>query len=239
MNFRMNILMVLTSHGQLGGTGYKTGLWFDGFAAAYYVLLDAGADITVASPMGGQPPIDPRSDDPASPSASVRRFRQDREARGLLADTLRLDQVFSTDFAGAFVAGGYGAMWDIAEDANCARLISEFQLAGKPVASVCHGAAALRHAVRRDGTPLARGKSVTATANSELAAVGLASILPFSLQDELIALGAQYSKAADWQTHVVRDGLLITGQNANSAPDTAQVLLDTIRHAPKARSLRQ
>jgi len=226
----MNILMVLTSHGQLGDTGYKTGLWFDAFAAAHYALLDAGADLTIASPKGGQPPIDPRSDDPASPSESLRRFRQDREARALLADTLRVDQVYSSDFDAVYFPGGYGSMWDIAEDPDCARLVTEFHAANKPLALVCHGAAALRHAVHADGTPLVMGKAVTGTPNSELATVGLSSILPFALQDELIALGGQYSKASDWVSHIVRDGPLITGQNANSAVDAARTLLDALRY---------
>jgi putative intracellular protease/amidase len=225
----MNILMVLTSHADLGDTGYKTGLWFDAFAAAYYVLLDAGAALTLASPEGGQPPIDPRSDDAASTSESLRRFRQDREARALFADTLRLDQVYSSDFAAMYCSGGYGSMWDIAADPDCARLVSEFYTANKALALVSHDVSALRHAVLGDGMPVVMGKAVTGTANSEMASLGLAAILPFSLQDELIALGGRYSKGADWASHVVRDGPLITGQNPNSAADAARSLLEAVR----------
>jgi putative intracellular protease/amidase len=226
----MNILMVLTSHGELGGTGYKTGIWLASFAVSYYGLLEAGADITLASPRGGQPPIDPRGDDPVNTSDAVQRFRQDRTARALLADTLRLDQVFSGDFDASFFAGGCGALWDLAESPECAKLLCEFHARNRPSALVCHGVAALLRARNPDGVALVAGKAVTGTPDSEMRAVQLADVLPFSLQDELIGLGAQYSKAADGVSHVVRDGALITGQNANSAPEAVRTLLDVLRH---------
>jgi putative intracellular protease/amidase len=226
----MNILIALTSHGELGGTGYRTGIWLAGFAATYYGLLDAGAELTIASPRGGQPPIDPRGDDPVNASDCVRRFRQDQAARALLADTLRLDQVFAGDFDASFFAGGYGAMWDFAESADCARLVCDFHASDRPLALVCHGVAALLRAEGPDGRPLVAGKSVTGTPDSEVRAVQLADVLPFSLQDELIGRGAQYSKAADGMSHVVRDGILITGQNPNSALQAVRTLLDALRH---------
>jgi putative intracellular protease/amidase len=226
----MNILMVLTSHERLGETGYRTGVWFDAFATSYFVLIDAGAEVTLASPKGGQPPIDPRSDDRGNPPPCVRRFRQDREARMLLADTLRLDQVFTSDFDAALITGGYGSMWDFAEEPDCGRMVAEFYHSGKPVALVCQGTAALRHAMACDGSPLVAGKAVTGSANSEQDVAGLAGILPFSLQDELIRLGAQYSKAPDGVSHVIRDGQLITAQNPASAADAATTLLDALRH---------
>lgn len=226
----MNILIVMTSHGELGGTGYRTGIWLAGFAVSYYALLEAGADITIATPRGGQPPIDPRGDDPVNASEAVRRFRQDRPARALLADTLRLAQVFASDFDASFFAGGYGALWDLAASTECATLIRDFHASDRPLALVCHGVAALLGARNPNGTPVVAGKAVTGTPDSEMRAIQLADVLPFSLQDELIGLGAQYSKAADGAPHVVRDGPLITGQNANSALETVRTLLDALRH---------
>jgi putative intracellular protease/amidase len=222
------ILMVLTSHDQLGNTGYRTGFWLEGFTTAYYALADAGAEIVLASPLGGQPPIDPRSDDPVHPDASVRRFRQDRQARELLADTLRLDQVAAADFDAAMIAGGYGAMWDLAEHPLCSVWISTWYAVVTPVALVCHGPAVLRHAVDAQGLPLVCGKAVTGFANSEEAAAGLTGVLPFLLQDELIRLGAHYSKGADGASYVVRDGSLITGQNVASVAAAAAALLTAL-----------
>lgn len=225
----MNILMVLTSHDRLGQTGFKTGIWLDGFTTAYYILKDAGHDITLASPGGVDPPVDPRSDDPANRTDTMQRFRQDRVARALLADTLRLDQVDPADFAAAFVVGGHGPMWDLASDEHCARVLSELHATGKPIAMVCHGPAVLRQVVDADGAPVVRGRNVTGFSNSEERQEGFASIVPFSLQDELIRLGGRYSKGPDGESHVVRDGLLITGQNQSSAADAARTLLEALR----------
>lgn len=224
----MNILMILTSHEQLGSTGYRTGVWLEEFTTPYYIFRTAGAEITLASPKGGQPAIDPRSDQPTEATESIRRFKQDEAARALFADTLRLDQVDAADFDAVFVPGGHGAMWDLAEDPGSAALISTLHAAGKPVALVCHGPAALRLAVDTAGRSLVQGRSLTAFADSEEEVTGLAGVLPFSLQSELIRLGARYSKGPDGTAHVVRDGALITGQNPESAEQTARALLDAL-----------
>jgi putative intracellular protease/amidase len=225
----MNILVMLTSHDQLGQTGYKTGLWLGGFTEAYYVLKDAGHELTLASPRGVDAPIDPRSDDPSQQTGSVQRFKQDKEARTLLADTVRLDQVDAADFDAALVVGGHGPMWDLAADVRCAALLSTLHAAGRPIALVCHGPAALRRAVDRHGLPLVLGRHVTCFSNSEEQAMGMAHVVPFLLQDELIRLGGRYSKAGDGEAHVVRDGWLITGQNEASAAGAAQALLEALR----------
>jgi putative intracellular protease/amidase len=226
----VRILMVLTSHDRLGKSGRKTGFWFEGFTAAYYVFRDAAADITLASPSGGQPPIDPQSDAPSSQSETVKRFKSDHSARTALADTLWLDQVAPEDFDAVFYVGGHGPMWDLAEDCISQAVIAAVHGAGRPVALVGHGPAALRRAVDAEGRPLVEGRRVTASANSEEEAMGLTECLPFLLQDELIRLGGLYSKGPDWVSHVVRDGALITGQNASSAADAARVLLDALQH---------
>jgi putative intracellular protease/amidase len=224
----MNILIIMTSHGELGSSGYRTGVWLEEFTTAYYVLRDAGAELTLASPRGGQPPIDPRSDLPAEATASIQRFRGDREARALFADTVRLDDVDAGDFDGVYVPGGHGAMWDLAEDARCGALLTAFHAATKPMALVCRGPAALRRAVDAAGAPLVRDRSVTAFADSEEASTGLAGVVPFSLQEELIRLGGRYAKGPDWAPHVVRDGFLITAQNPASAEAAARALLGAL-----------
>lgn len=224
----MNILMIMTSHDQLGSTGYKTGVGLAEFTTPYYLFKDAGAEIALASPRGGQPAIDPRSDDPADATESIQRFKRDREARALFADTLRLDQVDAADFDAAFITGGHGAMWDIAEDQRCAALIAAFHATNKPIALVCRGPAALRHAVDAAGRPLAQDRSVTGCADSEEATTGLTGVMPFSLQSELIRLGGRYSKGPDGAIHVVRDGPLITGQNPESAAEAARALLEAL-----------
>ena len=224
----MNVLMIMTSHEQLGSTGYRTGVWLEEFTTAYYLFQDAGAELTLASPKGGQPPIDPRSDLPADMAASVQRFRGDRVARALFADTLRLDQVDAADFDAVYVPGGHGVMWDLADDPRCAGLISAVHAANKPIALVCRGPAALRRAVDSEGRPLVQDRSVTAFADSEEANSGLAGVVPFSLQDELIRLGGRYSKGPDWAPHVVRDGVLITAQNPASAAEAARALLEAL-----------
>ena len=226
----MKILMVLTSHDRLGDTGHKTGFWLEEFAAPYYVFKDAGAQITLASPKGGQPPIDPKSDDPGAQTAATERFAADAAARTALASTLTLDEVRAEDFDALFYPGGHGPLWDLAEDARSAALIERFQALGKPVGAVCHAPAVLRHVKGADGQPLVKGRQVTGFSNSEEDAVQLTDVVPFLVEDMLKANGGQYSKAADWQSHVAVDGLLVTGQNPASSEASAAALLKLLGH---------
>ncbi len=219
------ILMVLTSHDQLGNTGAKTGFWLEEFAAPYYVFHEAGASITLASPKGGQPPLDPKSDDPGSQTEATLRFKADPATQALLADTRVLANVAAADFDAVFYPGGHGPLWDLAEDAHSIALVETFLAAGKPVATVCHAPGVLRHAKEADGQSIVRGKSVTGFTNSEEAAVGLTDIVPFLVEDMLVANGGIYSKGPDWQSYVVTDGLLVTGQNPASSAAAAQALL--------------
>ena len=219
------ILMVLTSHDELGDTGKKTGFWLEEFAAPYYAFKDAGAEIVLASPAGGQPPLDPKSDAPDAQTAATARFRADREAQAALASTRRLADVAAGDFDAVFYPGGHGPLWDLAEDARSVALIEAFHRAGKPVAAVCHAPGVLRHAKDADGRPLVQGRRVTGFANSEEAAVQLTDVVPFLVEDMLDVNGGLYSKAADWQPYVVQDGLLITGQNPASSEPAAKALL--------------
>lgn len=221
----MNILMVLTSHDTLGNTGHKTGFWLEEFAAPYYAFLDAGAQVTLASPKGGQPPIDPKSDDPGAQTAATERFQADEAARKALASTLTLAQVNADDFDALFYPGGHGPLWDLAEDPRSIALIERFQALGKPVGAVCHAPAVLRHTVDANGAPLVKGKQVTGFSNTEEAAVNLTDVVPFLVEDMLKGHGGVYSRAEDWQSHVVVDGLLVTGQNPASSDATAHALL--------------
>jgi putative intracellular protease/amidase len=221
----MKILMVLTSHDQLGSTGLKTGFWLEEFAAPYYVFHDANADITIASPRGGQPPLDPKSDEPDFQTDATRRFSSDSEAQSALADSVKLESLSAEDFDAIFYPGGHGPLWDLSEDQNSIALIEAMFAAGKPVAAVCHAPAVLRHAKSADGSALVEGKSVTGFSNSEEAAVELTDVVPFLLEDELIGLGGNYSKSSDWHPYVVTDGKLITGQNPSSSEQAAQAVL--------------
>jgi putative intracellular protease/amidase len=221
----MKVLMVLTSHDELGNTGKKTGFWLEEFAAPYYRFVEAGADITLASPKGGQPPLDPKSDEPASQTDDTRRFEADPEAQQALANTVRLDSIDAADFDTVFYPGGHGPLWDLAEDRDSITLIETFLRSGKPVALVCHAPGVLRHARNEDGTPLVSGRKVTGFTNSEEEAVQLTDIVPFLVEDELIKLGGDYSKIGDWESYVVEDGLLITGQNPASSAAAADALL--------------
>ncbi len=232
----MKILFVLTSHDKLGDTGQKTGFWLEEFAAPYYLLADAGVELTLASPLGGQPPLDPKSDAEDAQTAATRRFGQDAELQAVLANTLKLADVtgdttesVADDFDAVFYPGGHGPLWDLTEDADSIALIEAFCGAGKPVAAVCHAPAVLRHAKASDGSLLLQGKSVTAFSNSEEAAVQLTQVVPFLLEDELTARGASYSKGDDWAPYVITDGLLITGQNPASSEPAAQALLDMLK----------
>jgi putative intracellular protease/amidase len=221
----MKILMVLTSHDRFGHTGKKTGFWLEEFAAPYYAFKDAGADITVVSPLGGQPPLDPKSDAPDAQSKDTTRFKADPEAQAVLAHTGKLAEVSATDFDAVFYPGGHGPLWDLAEDKASIALIEAMLAAGKPVAAVCHAPGVLRHTRNADGSPLVRGKGVTGFTNSEEAAAGLTDVVPFLVEDMLTGHGGKFSRAADWQPHVVRDGLLVTGQNPASSAPAARALL--------------
>jgi putative intracellular protease/amidase len=221
------ILMVLTSHDKLGDTGEKTGFWLEEFAAPYYVFKDAGADVTVASPQGGQPPIDPKSDDPNNQTASQDRFKADKQAQDVLANTRRLDSVSAADYDTVFYPGGHGPMWDLADDPSSIKLIEDFYNSGKPVATVCHAPAVL-HRVQYNGEPIVKGKRVTGFTNTEEEAVGLTKVVPFLVEDELKRLGGRYEKAGDWESFAIVDGRLITGQNPASSEATAKALLGVV-----------
>ena len=225
----MKILMVLTSHDRLGDTGHATGFWLEEFAAPYYTLRDAGADITLASPKGGQPPIDPKSEADDAQTPATRRFDADDDARAALAHTEVLSTVDVADFDAVFYPGGHGPLWDLAEDADSIALIESAIAAGKPVAAVCHAPAVLRHVKDAAGTPLVSGKRVTGFSNTEEAAVGLSDVVPFAVEDMLRGNGGDYRRAEDWNPHVERDGLLITGQNPASSDATAEALLAALR----------
>jgi len=225
----MKILIVLTSHDRLGNTGKKTGFWLEELAAPYYAFLDAGADLVLASPKGGQPPLDPKSDEPGAETAATRRFKGDRAAMDALAHTRKLSEVSLDDFDAVFYPGGHGPLWDLAEDPVSIALIGNAIKAGKPVGAVCHAPGVLRHVKNTDGTPLVTGKAVTGFSDSEEAAVGLSDVVPFLVEDVLKAKGGRYSKAADWQPHVETDGLLVTGQNPASSAPAAQALLALLR----------
>jgi putative intracellular protease/amidase len=224
----MKILMVLTSHDRLGDTGKKTGFWLEELAAPYYVFKDAGAEITLASPRGGQPPLDPKSDEPDSQTDATRRFRADKTAMQALASTRPLASVRAEDFDAVFYPGGHGPLWDLAESRDSAALIETMWAAGKPVAAVCHAPGVLRDVKAADGSPLVKGKRVTGFSNTEEAAVGLTKVVPFLVEDMLKAAGAIYSKGGDWQPHVVTDGLLVTGQNPASSEAGAKALLKVL-----------
>jgi len=221
----MKVLIVLTSHDQLGTTGKKTGFWLEELAAPYYTFKDAGADIVLASPKGGQPPLDPKSNEPSSQTDATRRFEADAAAKAQLASTVRLDTVSQADFDTVFYPGGHGPLWDLAEDAHSIALIASFVEAGKPVALVCHAPGVLRHVKGADGKPLVAGKQVIGFTNTEEDGVGLTEVVPFLVEDELKAKGGVYSRGPDWGSYVVTDGLLITGQNPASSSEAATVLM--------------
>lgn len=221
----MNILMVLTSHDQLGDTGRKTGFWLEEFAAPFYALKDAGADIVVASPLGGQPPLDPKSDEPDARSEDTARFRADTEAQKVLAHTVRLDSVRAADFDAVFYPGGHGPLWDLAEDKTSIALIEAFVKADKPVAAVCHAPGVLKSVRGVDGEPLVKGRKVAGFTNTEEEAVGLTDVVPFLVEDMLKAKGGDYSSGPDWSSHVLTDGKLVTGQNPASSRAAAEALL--------------
>lgn len=223
--------MVLTSHDQLGSSGKKTGFWLEEFAAPYYVFKDAGAEITLASPLGGQPPLDPKSDEPDAQTEATKRFSQDIAAQTALANTLKLSSLSAEAYDAVFYPGGHGPLWDLSEDSDSIALIEALYAARKPVAAVCHAPGVLRHAKAPDGSPLVQNKSVTGFANTEEAAVGLTEVVPFLVEDELKKNGGNYSKTENWQPYVVSDGNLITGQNPASSEAAAQAVLQQLKTA--------
>lgn len=221
----MKVLMVLTSHDRLGDTGRKTGFWLEELAAPYYAFKDAGAEIVLASPKGGRPPLDPKSNEPAFQTEQTHRFEADAQAMAQLAATVLLDSVSQADFDTVFYPGGHGPLWDLAEDKHSIALIESFLAAGKPIALVCHAPGALRHVKTPNGRPLVEGKKVTGFTNTEEAAVELSDVVPFLVEDELKAKGGIFSRADDWRPFVVSDGLLITGQNPASSTPAADLLV--------------
>ena len=223
----MKILMVLTSHDQLGNTGLKTGFWLEEGAAPYFVFRDAGVQLTLASPKGGQPPIDPKSDRPENQTPAQARFKKDGEAQKAFANTVRLAGVKAEDFDTVFYPGGHGPMWDLAEDPVSIALLESFYDSGKPIALVCHSPGVLRH-VKYEGAALVKDKRVTGFTNGEEEEVKLTHVVPFLVEDELLRLGAIFEKKADWQPFCITDGRLITGQNPASSTVTAQALLKLV-----------
>lgn len=225
----MKVLIVLTSHSELGNTGEKTGFWVEEFAAPYYVLADAGAELTLTSPKGGQPPIDPKSELPDFQTEATHRFDKDTELQNRLAQTIKLSEVNAADYDAVFYPGGHGPMWDLANDTTSIQLIETFLQQQKPIALVCHAPAALVKVKDENGDPLVKGKQVTGFSNSEEDAVQLTDVVPFLLEDELKRLGGVYSKGADWGPYVKKDGLLITGQNPGSSQEAALELLKALK----------
>lgn len=225
----MKILMVLTSHDQLGDTGHKTGFWLEEFATPYYVFKDASVDITLASPEGGQPPLDPKSDEADFQTKATRRFKDDTDAQAELANTHKLGDLSPDDYDAVFYPGGHGPLWDLAEDRHSIALIESMYAAGKPVAAVCHAPAVLKHTKAADGSLLVAGKSLTGFSNSEEVAVQLTDVVPFLLEDELTARGASYTSADDWQPYTVIDGNLITGQNPASSGLVAESVVERLK----------
>jgi putative intracellular protease/amidase len=221
----MKILIVLTSHDQLGNTGRKTGFWLEEFTAPYYVLHDAGAEITLASPAGGQPPLDPVSDAPDAQTASTERFKGDAAAQHALSHTVKLAEVDDAGYDAIFYPGGHGPLWDLAESADSKRLIEAFFHSGRTVAAVCHAPAIFRDTMDAEGRPLVAGRRVTCFSNTEEDAVGLTDVVPFLVEDMLKANGGVFEKGPDWGVHVVTDGALVTGQNPASSAAVAEALI--------------
>ena len=225
----MKILMVLTSHNRLGETGRKTGFWLEEFTAPYYTFRDNGVQITLASPVGGQPPIDPKSNEPDAQTESTRRFQKDEEAQNMLANTERLESLNPENFDAIFYPGGHGPLWDLSEDVHSISLVESFYRRGKPVGCVCHAPAVLRHTIDDDGLPLVKNKRVTGFSNSEECLVQLTEIVPFTVEDMLKSKGGLYSKADDWAEYVVVDGNLVTGQNPASSKAAAEEVLRLLK----------
>jgi len=224
----MKVLIVLTSHDQLGDTGKKTGFWLEEFASPYYHLIDAGVQVTIASPLGGQPPLDPKSNEPDFQTDDTRRLDDDQAAQNELANTAKLAEMKVEDFDAVFYPGGHGPLWDLHNDKDSIALIEEFIAAGKPVATVCHAPAVLLKAKDQNGDPLVKGKKVTGFSNSEEAAVELTDVVPYLVEDQLIAMGGLYQKVEDWNSFAIVDGLIITGQNPGSSAAVAEALVKAL-----------
>ena len=224
----MNVLMILTSHSQLGETGKKTGFWLEEFAAPFYVLLDAGANITLASPAGGQPPLDPQSDVPEAQTKATKRFKKDDTAQRLLAHTKKLAEIDADSFDAIFYPGGHGPLWDLAENADSQRMIERFFVRNRPVVAVCHAPAIFKHTKAANDMSVISGRRVTGFSNTEEAGVGLTEVVPFLLEDMLKANGGLYEKGPDWGSYVVIDGNLVTGQNPASSEAAAKELLKLV-----------
>ena len=225
----IKVLIVLTSHSELGNTGGKTGFWIEEFAAPYYVMADAGVKITIASPKGGQPPIDPKSEAADAQTPATKRFNEDADLKKTLAHTVKLSEVKQSDFDAVFYPGGHGPLWDLANDTTSIALIEDFYKHNKPVAFVCHSPAALVKVKAPNGEPLVQGKEITGFSNTEEEAVKLTDVVPFLLEDEIKKLGGKYTKGADWGSYVRRDGFLLTGQNPASSEGVAKLLLKVLK----------
>ena len=225
----MKVLMVLTSHSELGNTGDKTGFWIEEFASPYYVLVDAGAEITIASPKGGQPPVDPKSELKDAQTPSTERFYKDFEVIDKVAHSLKLSGIKEADYNAVFYPGGHGPLWDLATDKNSIQLIEAFYNHQKPIAFVCHAPAALVNVKAKNGEPVVKSKQLTSFSNTEEEAVKLTEVVPFLLEDELTKQGAHYSKGDDWASYTKQDGLLITGQNPGSSEAVAKLLLESLK----------
>ena len=224
----MKILIVLTSHDKLGDTGKRTGFWLEELAAPYYVFKDAGAEITLASPKGGQPPLDPSSEAEDALTDATKRFNGDQQAQSALANTAVLSTVLADGFDAIFFPGGHGPLWDLSEDADSIRLIETFALSDRPIGAVCHAPGVLKHPKGPDGKPFVSGKKVTGFTNTEEEGVGLTKVVPFLVENMLEANGGHYQKGADWASFVVTDGKLVTGQNPASSEEAARKLLDLL-----------
>lgn len=227
----MKILMVLTSHDRLGDTGKKTGFWLEEFAAPYYALKDAGAEIVLASPKGGQPPLDPKSDADDAQTEDTHRFKADADAQAALASTVKLSEIDAGEFDAVFYPGGHGPLWDLAEDPQSVALIEGFAKAGKPTGFVCHAPGVLKSVKAADGAPLVKGRKVTGFTNSEEEAVGLTDVVPFLVEDMLVQNGGEYVRGEDWSSFVVTDATLVTGQNPASSREAADALLALLKRA--------
>lgn len=225
----MNVLIVLTSHDKLGDTDKKTGFWLEEFASPYYYLKDAGFQITLSSPCGGQPPIDPKSNEPDFQTDDTHRFEADPDAQYALANTFKLADMKVTEFDAVFYPGGHGPLWDLYDDTDSIALIEAFIAAGKPVATVCHSPSVLLKAKNKNGEPLIKGKKVTGFSNSEEAAVGLSDVVPYLLEDQLIKMGGVYQKVDNWNSYALVDGLIITGQNPSSSKAVAEALVNKLK----------
>jgi len=225
----MKVLIVLTSHDQLGDTGKKTGFWLEEFACPYYLLKDAGVQVTLASPLGGQPPLDPKSHEPDFQTDDTRRFDDDQAAQKELANTAKLCEMKVEEFDAIFYPGGHGPLWDLHSNSDSIALIEGFIAAGKPVAAVCHAPAVLLKAKAQNGDPLIKGKRVTGFSNSEEAAVELTNVVPYLVEDQILALGGLYEKVEDWNSLAVVDGLIITGQNPGSSAAVAENLVKALK----------